>query len=127
MSDILESAALILTVIGLLLSIWYNDIVAGLNYPKPFNLADSKPRINAINKALYQKSLPLTLLSGLFSLIFIPEVVNFLDQTIFLINQEIPRKYDAAGTAFCLVILTSLIITIVMVVISCRLWKKLKN
>lgn len=124
MSDILESAALIFAVIGMLISIWYPDIIQSLDKILP--LSDANEVKKEIRKTLRQKVIPLLILTGLFSLIFLPDVIKFLIQSVSLIFSQSPKKYDSVGTALTFVILTSLIITIVLAHIVCKLSKKSK-
>jgi hypothetical protein len=102
MSDLLESAALIFAVIGMLISIWYPEIKQSLKKELP--LTDVNETKKEIRKTLWQKVIPLLVLTILFSVIFFPDVIKFLNQSVSLINQNSPRQYDSVGTAFTFVI-----------------------
>jgi hypothetical protein len=131
MSDLLSAASLILAVVGILYGLWYPEIQKVLEKKVPIHVEDRGIIYREISSTLWSRSLPLTFLSILISLIFLPDTIKYILEILTQIGTDGISKfisdYNAVSTAFCAVeFLTisigiyTLILSIKLIIMRCR-------
>jgi hypothetical protein len=75
--DLLSAESLLFAVLGMLLSVWYPEIVAAINIEIPKLSQDVKAGDKASVKSVMRiKILPITILGGVIFLVFLPNAVQ---------------------------------------------------
>jgi hypothetical protein len=112
MSDLLSAASLLMTVIAILYGLWHNDLGAGLKI-NPGRPADNRPSERKVFALITSKAFPLAAMAWATSLVFTPEVISLTITSIrhWTELHEGGYRYNAVSTAFCLVVVFSLILS----------------
>jgi hypothetical protein len=131
MGDLLSAASLLMTVIAILYSLWHNDLEAGLKI-NPGRPADNRPSEKRVFALITTKAFPLTAMAWTTSLVFMPQAISLSISSIRDWTQlnDGDYRYNAVNTAFCLVVIFSLILsgyTSAMLAGLIRLWLTLRK
>lgn len=124
MSDSISAASLLMAIVAVLYGAWYQEIInaARLTIPKH----DKGPLLQTVNDTLLNRCLPLTIMTGVIFLVFLPDAIEIIRHSIatYAKHASIPYElYDSVRTAFCIIVLVSLAITAHL----CRLTIRLIN
>jgi hypothetical protein len=131
MGDLLSAASLLMTVIAILYSLWHNDLEAGLKI-YPGRPADNRPSERKIFALITTKAFPLAAMAWATSLVFMPQAISLSISSIrhWADLHGDGYRYNAVSTAFCLVVVFSLILTgytSAMLAGLIRLWLTLRK
>jgi hypothetical protein len=109
MDDLLPSASLILAVIALLFNTWKDEIQEARDLSISLHYIDSEKDHKKVKEALWRRSFPLALSATTMIIIFIPEIVWTINQSIDVIQSEgfsnSLNNYDAKAATFIFVFL----------------------
>ncbi len=111
LSDLLSAASLLLTVAGILFGLWYPNITEALATEVKKYKADNVRACKVVSNVLWSRALPLTLIAVPLGLIFLPDAISVTAETLACLRFGSAGhrcRYDAIGTAFCLVVVASL-------------------
>jgi hypothetical protein len=127
MGDLLSAASLLLTVVGVIYSLWYQEISQAIDsapqLPPPDHREDRAEPRKKLRAVLRTKALPLSVASICIALVFLPPSVALVFQFVHEYHQvgfSIFLKYDAITVSFILVELFSLSFAYLS---SVRAWK----
>jgi hypothetical protein len=125
MSDLLSAASLILAVVGILYGLWYPEIQKVLEKEVPKHIEDRGIIYGEIRSIFWSRSLPLTILAILVFLIFLPDTIKVISVSLSQLGSAGFSKYiagyNAVSTAFCVVELLIVSISIYTLVMSIKL------
>jgi len=123
MGELIESSAMLLTLIGIIIAIWFPSI----------SKAFSDDNYFFVEKILHRRLLLLILFSLSYTTIFTPKVIYFTNLTLDLLNKKLPHVYDTVATAYCFMWVTSAFISLFLIFVYIMLrirlgkMKKLSN
>lgn len=132
MGDLLSAASLLLAVVGILYGLWYGEIVFALEIKPSLHPQDNKNKLDNVSSILNKRAVPLAIAASLVSIIFLPDVLRlfYLSLDNYLTKGFSAFKdYGAVETAFCIVIIFAIFISInviTMIIKLKSLQKKLK-
>lgn len=115
MNDLLSSASLLLTIITVLYSLWYKEIVDALNIPIPQHKEDRTPCIKEIKLVLFHKAMPLSLASAVIGIINLPpaiEIAHFSVKNLISKGFQSINDYCPVRTSYEFVVILMIYITI---------------
>ena len=116
MNDLLSAASLLLAVVGVFYGLWYPEIIKSLDKQPPTHDEDKVLPHKEISTILFSKSVPLFISALLISLIFLPDMVKILINSLLALKTlgiaEYLASYDAVRTAFFIVEILSIAICI---------------
>jgi hypothetical protein len=122
--DLLTSAGLLLALVGLLYSVWYNEMNRALAVPVARHRLDREPDIATVRHALFARAIPLVVAAAAL-------VVVLADPAISVITHALSGgPYDAVKACFILVWLFCGWLTIATVQVTWALavhWRHLKD
>jgi hypothetical protein len=124
MSDLLSAASLLLAVLGVLYGLWYPEIIDALGIKVPEYAEDRKRPYREVSSVLYSRALPLTIASLGVSLIFLPDAIKIVKDTVLEFQvQGIThlKNYSAVRAAFCFVVAMSITIAVHLTILSVKL------
>jgi hypothetical protein len=125
MSDLLAAASLLLAVVAIIFSVWYGEISNALNLTKP--VGDTVAFDKKIKEVLWNKAIPLFLVSVLIAAVFIPDVWSIVSEAVTM-TWKYPRNawqdYNSVKGAFCVVILLLLGFSVYSGMLAIRLWRR---
>ena len=132
MSDLLSAASLLLAVVGVLYSLWYSAIADALATKVPEHAANRvKPRHEG-GAVLCSKAAPLAFASTAVGLVFLPPAFLLAAnpaETFERMGCSYISNYDPISTAFCLVVMFSLVLaghsftqTVRLILLLLKLW-----
>lgn len=127
MSDLLSSASLLLAVLGVLYGLWYPEIIDALKRPKPTHTQDYGPLYRKVESVLYGRALPLTIAAVGASIIFLPDAIKIIVNSILAYRDHgiaNISNYSAVHTAFCFVVAMSMAIAVHLTMFSVKLKQK---
>jgi hypothetical protein len=130
MADILSSATLLLTLIGLIYSVWYPELMEVLEIKVPEYREDRKKPLRKVRSAFTTKALPLAIFSTLLTLAFTPiaiSVVRISIRTFLEDPWSYMSKYDPVSTVFFLVIVGTAIFAVHLIFVFVHLWILLRR
>lgn len=110
MGDILSAASLLMAVVAILYSLWYVEIVEILKTEVPSHAADKhKPRAR-VSSVLWSRMVPLFLLSSPVSLIFIPDALGIINDSVTLLHNKkfSAISYSSTSAALIFVVIFSM-------------------
>jgi hypothetical protein len=130
MSDLLSAASLLMAVTAILYSLWYVELTSALETPvgrKEDNLRNCRKT----RRLLVSKALPLVFIAVATSLIFLPDAIRIATQSFKGYVAQIVQNggYSAVNTAYCVVVLISILLSIYTVdlfIRLLRLWLSLR-
>jgi hypothetical protein len=127
--DLLSSESLLFAIVGIVLALWYPDIVAAIDATIPDQPADFNPVRKQVTEALKGKALPLALTSACITAVFLPTSVLIVSRAIRFLHANglsVPH-YDPVQTAVVLVTALSLLLTVYLFSLVRSLASKLKE
>ncbi|EMB21557.1 MULTISPECIES: hypothetical protein [Treponema] len=124
MSDILTSISTVITVIAILYSLWYQDIEKAIAEELPEHKDDQIEPKKRIKTTLINKAIPLFFVSFLFFIIYIPESIGIVKQSIASV-QSSSWNYNSTMLAIIFINILSLLISVILIVKCIKLIKKL--
>jgi hypothetical protein len=128
LNDLLSAASLLLAVVGIFYGLWYPEIIKSLNKPVPLHDPDKDLPHKEISIVLFSKAVPLFISALFISFVFLPDTVKiFIDSLLTLITLGIVgylASYDAVRTAFFLVEILAIAISIHSLTMVVRLISK---
>lgn len=108
MGDLLTAAALILTAISIIYGQWIDDINSVLNLEVSSHKADNRKKHSTAKNVLLNKAMPLLIVAILFTLVYLPNVIEILRE-VFNIKFK-KQTYDAIKATFILIELFQIIL-----------------
>ncbi|MCJ7659480.1 MAG: hypothetical protein MUO67_10050 [Anaerolineales bacterium] len=107
MNDVLPSASLILAVIALLFTAWKDEIQEARDLSIRLHYVDSEKDHNKVKEALWRRSFPLTFSATIMIILFLPEIVCIINQSVEIICTmgftESLSNYDVKSATFIFV------------------------
>jgi hypothetical protein len=128
-SDLLSASSLLLAVVTVLLGLWYPEITKAIEIQVPPVRANAGPQLRTIRTALRWRALPLAIGFLALWLIFLPDSLSVLDNTLDVITNGEKRKvaeYSASAAAFVAVDFASLLLCILTSIQCISLAMKLR-
>lgn len=130
MADLLSSASLLVAIVTVLYGLWYPDITRGINT----KVLDYKEQCEAplaeVNSIILRRALPLTLASVGLTIVFLKDACRILYVSMKSFGWDIIKRlleYDAVSTAFILVEVLSVCISIQLIADFVKLLRKRKS
>ena len=124
MADILSATTLLLTLIGLLYTVWYPEFTDALATKVPEFPEDRKKPLRKVDAALTVKAIPLAAFATILALAFLPVAAAIAQGSLRLLAQGVRvyfSSYDPVATAFFLVVLGTMAFAVYLVTIVMRL------
>ena len=111
MGDILSAASLLLTIVTVFYALWYPELIKAIDKKVPTHREDRSGPLSEINKILLSRAIPLFLSSFVVSIIFMPDAIDIIVESI---NREdgVIYKYNSVKMAICIVVFFAIGITI---------------
>ncbi|WP_216854838.1 hypothetical protein [Burkholderia sp. L27(2015)] len=126
MGDLLAAASLLATVVTILYSLWYPELMKTLDIePKRFYHDNIAARREVAVK-LFGKALPLGVLAVAVAIVFLPDAWTICSDSLAGYRADWLaqlKRYDAIRTAIVLVVVMSLVLALYVWVISWRLFR----
>lgn len=110
MGDKLSAASLLLTIAGVIYSIWYPQLDAALKTKVPLHAPDRALPRGELTVCLKTRAIPLFLASLALFFVFLPDGISLALKSAKHYSQtglQTLAQYDSVSTAFCLVVLLS--------------------
>lgn len=128
MNDVLPSASLILAVIALLFTTWKDEIQEARDLSIGLHYVDSEKDHKKVKEALWRRSLPLALSATIMIILFLPEVVKIISQSIGVICNlgfgDSLNNYDVKSATFIFVFLLFIAFAYYLWSLSIELYKR---
>lgn len=105
MADLLAAGSLLLTVVTILYSIWYPEIVEALKRRIDQNPANRKKDYGECRAVLVRKTIPLASAASALFAISVPDVVKIIRYAFSQVGEKEPASYSAVNTTYVLVTL----------------------
>jgi hypothetical protein len=127
MGNLLSASSLLMAIAAIIFSLWYKDITDALALKtilkryREDNIQSKKVLI----EVLYTKALPITIISIIEALIFLPDTIKLIYES--LTYYQYVTQYDAVGTAYCFVSLLSIILAFYTTTLVFRLIKLIRK
>jgi hypothetical protein len=122
--DLLSAAGLLVALVGLLYSVWYDEMNRALAVPVARHRLDREPDIATVRRALFARATPLVVAA-------VALVVVLADPAITVVAHAFSGgPYDAVKACFILVWLFAGWLTVATIQLSCALvvhWRRLKG
>lgn len=125
MSDLLSASSLLMAISAILFSLWYAEIAKALEIAPKTHREDNIASLRHVRNTLLSKAMPVALMAFFVALIFIPDAVKLIYESIAEYDKlglAAIKNYDAVRTAYCFVTLLSTVLAAYMVVLAGRLW-----
>lgn len=106
MGDLLSSASVLLTLIALLYSLWYQEIVQAINTIVLANKVDRTPDYTRVKVVYSTKARPLAVAAIILTAVFTPDTVRILGVSIHHASEAGLRSaldYNAVSSSLVLV------------------------
>ena len=126
MSDILTSISTVITVIAILYSLWYQDIEKAIKEELPEHKDDQIEPKKRIKSTLINKAFPLFIVSFLFFILYIPESIDIIKQSI-VAYQSSSWNYNSTMLSIIFINILGLLISIILIINCIKLINKLKS
>ncbi len=126
MSDILTSISTVITVIAILYSLWYQDIEKAIEEELPEHKDDQIEPKKRIKSTLINKAFPLLIVSFLFFILYIPESIDIIKQSI-VAYQSSSWNYNSTMLSIIFINILGLLISIILIIKCIKLINKLKS
>jgi hypothetical protein len=107
MGDKLSAASLLLTIVGVIYSIWYPQLDAVLQTKVPAHKPDRARPHSQVAACLNTRAVPLMIASVVLFLVFLPDAAILITSSIKSYRSAGVAglwQYDSVGTAFCFVV-----------------------
>jgi hypothetical protein len=122
--DLLSAAGLLVTLVGVLYSVWYGEMTHALEVPVRRHRSDREPEITTVRRALFARATPLVIAA-------VALVVVLADPAITVVAHAFSGgPYDAVKACFILVWLFGGWLTIATIQLTYALvmrWRRLKG
>lgn len=130
MSDLLSAASLLMAVTAILYSLWYVELTSALGIPVE-RKEDNLRNCRKARRLLVSRALPLAFIAVATSLIFLPDAIRIATQSFQwpVVRTVQNGGYSAVNTAYCVVVLISILLSIYTVDLAVRLlrlWLRLR-
>jgi hypothetical protein len=106
MGDLLGSASLLLTLIALLYSLWYPEIIQALNIKVKNHAADRVQDHEHVRSVYVSRAIPLAVAAVALTVVFAPDVVRIIVTSVINVSRKgwlSTLDYDASSTSLVLV------------------------
>lgn len=130
MSDLLSAATLLLTVLGVVYSAWYSDIINAIGIKIPDHAANREPERKIVRGSLYGKALPLAVAASVLALLFLPDAFSIAVGGVReLVTKRCAafQEYNAVAAAFLVVVILTSALSGYLLFLVCRLHTKLRQ
>lgn len=124
MADILSATTLLLTLIGLIYTVWYPELTDALGTEVPEFPEDRKKPLRKVHSALTMKAIPIAAFAAVLSIAFLPVAISIAAGSVGLLArspQQFFSNYDPVATALFLVLLGACAFTAHLVLLVVRL------
>jgi hypothetical protein len=124
-SDILAAESLLFAVLGVVFSVWYQDITSAIAVMVETHKPDRKPAMNLVNGVVITKALPLACLSLLVFLTFLPDAIDVVSRVISHLQASgLDRisHYDSVSVALVVVSFMSALLAAYTGLLLLSLW-----
>lgn len=120
-----------MAIAAILFSLWYADIAKALEISAKPHRADNVGNLQSVKRVLYAKAIPVAVMAGLVTIIFLPDALSLCIETWKTNQKEDWKKifadYDAVRTAYFYVTILSLVLAIYMFNLVAQLVKLKKK
>lgn len=130
MGDLLASSSLLLALIAILYGLWYSEIELVLRLKIPRQKEDRRPNLKRIRSVLFNKTVPLTCISIILSLIFLPDsirIVIFSFRSIAIDGVAAIKYYNAVAASFIFITSIFIFLSLHMFYKVLKLSSRLRN
>jgi len=131
MTSALESAALILTSIAVLLSAWSRDFDRILDYSVEIDFKKTKTEYDFAKRIYKTRALPIFIISVVASTLYFPKVIEaFLFTPLFTMRMGLGaffESYDVTSVIFILVIVVLILLSIHLCTVTKRIRRKIRE
>lgn len=127
MGDLLSSASLLVAIVTVLYGLWYPEITRGINTKVPDYKEQCDAPLKEINSVISRRARPLLLASVGLAVVFLKDAGKILYTSIASFDWDIPKRllnYDAVSTAFVLVEMLWIYISVQLFMDFVKLIKK---
>lgn len=126
MSDLLSAASLLLTIVTVLYGLWYPGIAEELETEVPEFKAQCIKPYKRVCETFKTRALPLTCATSLISIVFAYDALlithNTLNSFMHIGIGSTLKNYCAVSTAFVLVVILSLLLTLHLIMETRKLY-----
>lgn len=122
--DLLSSSSLLVTVVALLYSVWYSEIMNVLTVTPPRHRADRDESIDSVNSLLKWKAIPVAVAAMVLATLLAPPAIGISAEA--LINGR-GRSYDPVQACFVAVWLLTLLLLATTLTTALRLFFRLRR
>lgn len=127
MSDTISALSSILTIVAILFGLWYPDIKHAIELKLSKHPEDNELPIKNIRSILSYKAIPLLVINFSAFIIFLPNGISILFDSVKLVLSDIPCTYDSAKMAFIVMLLLLAGLSTILVLDIKELKKKILN
>lgn len=120
MSDLLSSSSLLMAVLAMLFSLWYNEIILLINKEGEKHAEDNIKLVKKIKATIIGKLLILLVLSISASSIFLPDAVKIISEA-WTLRLSDTSTYSAVKSAFILVSATCICLTFIVATLTLKM------
>lgn len=128
MSDLLSAASLFLALIGLLYSVWYEEITRAITMHVPPHEADRGPAVRELRRVTRTRALPLFMSSILLAIVLTPDLLAVIVSGIHRAVADrfgALKHYNAVKTLFAAIAVTSIGLAIHTGRMFWQVWRRL--
>ncbi len=129
-ADLLGAATLLLAALAVLYGVWYSSIEAAKGLMIPTHASDAAKPLKSVRAVLRGRAYPLAVASGLSALVFAPEAISIVSETIRIVLDHqfgAFHYYDPIEAALLLVIVGLFLLTVHVGSLCIALRKKLTD
>ena len=127
MSDTISALSSILTIVAILFGLWYPDIKHAIELKLSKHPEDNELPIKNIRSILSYKAIPLLVINFSAFIIFLPNGISILFDSVKLVLSDIPCTYDSTKMAFIVMLLLLAGLSTILVIDIKELKKKILN
>jgi hypothetical protein len=129
-ADLLGAATLLLAALAVLYGVWYSSIEAAKSRTIPTHASDAAKPLASVRAVLRGRAYPLALASGLSAMVFAPEAINIVAETVRTLHDyqfSAFQYYDPIEAALRLVTVGLSLLTVHVGCLCAALQKKTKR
>lgn len=126
MNDILAAISTVITVIAILYSLWYQDIDKAISAQLPEHEADQEEPKKQLKSVLYNKSIPLFVVSLVFFFLYSPTSIKIMGESIEAFSSK-NCTFDPIKASIIFINLLGLLFTIITFLKAVALIRKIKK
>lgn len=130
MGDLLSSASLLFTLIGLLYSVWYAEIQRSLEVKVKPHALDRVPDHRLVRNTFRAKLLPVTIAALCLTAVFAPNAIRIVVDSIRQFRDAgiaAVTNYDAVAASIVLVVLGAVFLTVHLIGMCLKIRTLLKQ